>query len=875
MNLFRTDRQNRQGGGTAIYVKNNLRCSPMHDTTLTSYPESTWVKVKGPKRDLLIGVIYRPPNTPVTTDSIMVEVIEQLDRYQHMQILIMGDFNLPKNQEEHLAPHRIHSAFRSAGLEQMIQGPTRWANSTTFSALDYVLVNEDGLINNIRINSPLGSSDHCCISFTIKTAITEFHRTTRTIRDFTKVDVQLLQTTLIDSNLQTLEGLADINQRWISIKKATLKAIELSTPIIYPKYRVNYDWLKSSTRKLIRLKRSQWNRFCLTGTEIDWEAYAQTRNLTTTKIKQNRSAYQARLVESFTHNPKSVFRHIARYSTNGAGIPELLTDQGLTSTNLEAARALAYQFIEQSSSSGNVSPPQQPYQIEDNLEHVHITADTVNAKLRKLKIHTSPGPDGIPTSILKHCADILAEPLADLFNHSLASGTVPTEWKTAHITPKFKKGDRQLPQNYRPIALLSAISKVMESILDDRIRKHIHSLNLISPYQHGFMRGRSTTTNLLYSLEDWGKLDDEHRGIDVILLDLSKAFDTVPHNLLKAKLNSLGIGGPLLRWISDYLNNRLIRVKVNGELSDPSPVRAGVPQGSILGPLLFILYINDLPAQIDTKVALFADDLKIWGPSDDSDSLQRNLNAISNWVANNGMTLNPDKCRVIPIKTKIANNYLLNKISIPTSYEERDLGSVINSNLSSSANCEQMALKANRALNLLLRSLGRFQKGSFNKLYTSYVRAHLELNIQALPPNLLKDSRTLERVQRRATKRVKGLTTKSYSDRLKELNLFSLAFRRIRGDMILTHRILNDPSHPNRGLLKLQQPLVKTKQRSAAFSVRVPFIWNRLPKAVVEAPSTETFKKRFDAHTKATGRVFTASSFYDGKDQNGDPWSPP
>ena len=203
-----------------------------------------------------------------------------------------------------------------------------------------------------------------------------------------------------------------------------------------------------------------------------------------------------------------------------------------------------------------------------------------------------------------------------------------------------------------------------------------------------------------------------------------------------------------------------------------------------------------------------------------------------------------------------------------------------------------MAVQASRALNLLLRSLGKFQKTSFTRINTSYVRAHLELNIQACPPILSRDSLVLERVQRRATKRVKGLTGKSYPERLKTLDLFSLAFRRLRGDMILTHKILMDLDHPNRSILTLtdddclrghrltlQQPRVRTKLRSNAFSARVPFTddvpftWNRLPADVVEAASTEAFKRKFDEHACSKGGIVTKALFYNGKSSASDHWA--
>ena len=426
----------------------------------------------------------------------------------------------------------------------------------------------------------------------------------------------------------------------------------------------------------------------------------------------------------------------------------------------------------------------------------------------------------------------------------------------------------------------------MECVLDDLIRQYLFERQLMSLHQHGFVRGRSCLTNLLHCHEEWGHLVENHQGVDVIFLDLSKAFDLVPYHNLLQKLQSLGFGGLLLYWIRGYPTVRSFRVEVNSTLSDPMDVTSGVPQGSILGPLLFLLFMNDLPEGITSSSILYADDVKMWGPSDDRVTLQQSLLSLENWVSENGMVLNTSKCKVLPIHTPTLNHYYLGDELIPTSHQEKDLGSIIPSDLSSSANCREMAVRASRALNLLLRSLGKFQKTSFTRVYTSYVRAHLELNIQACPPILSRDSLVLERVQRRATKRVKELSGKSYLERLKTLNLFSLAFHRLRGDMILTHKIFTVLDYPNRSILTLrdddclrghcstlQQPRVRTKLRSNAFSARVPLTWNRLPADVVRAPSTEAFKRKFDEHVCSKGGMVTEAFSSNGKCSASDPWA--
>ena len=193
--------------------------------------------------------------------------------------------------------------------------------------------------------------------------------------------------------------------------------------------------------------------------------------------------------------------------------------------------------------------------------------------------------------------------------------------------------------------------EVMECVLDELIGQYLFERQLMLLHQHEFVRGRSCLTNLLHCHEEWGHLVENHQGVDVIFLDLSKAFDLVPYHNLLQKLQSLGFGGSLLYWIRDYLTGRSFRVKVNGTLSDPMYVTSGVPQGSILGPLLILLFMNDLPERITSSCILYADDVKIWGPSDDPVTLQQSLLSLQNWVSENGMVLNTSKCKVLPICT--------------------------------------------------------------------------------------------------------------------------------------------------------------------------------------------------------------------------------
>ena len=404
--------------------------------------------------------------------------------------------------------------------------------------------------------------------------------------------------------------------------------------------------------------------------------------------------------------------------------------------------------------------------------------------------------------------------------------------------------------------------------------EHVKRNELNCHQQHGFVKRRSTTTNLLEALNMWTEAMMHGIPVDVLFLDYSKAFDTVPHQRLLQQVKSFGIQGEALQWICSFLSNRRQRVRVNGQLSDFKPVLSGVPQGSILGPILFTLFVNDIPEEINNIISMYADDTKIYAAiqSDiNSSSLADDLKAMEEWARKMQMKFHLGKCKVMhlgrnnPCKqyemtSDDGKQHILEKID-----SEKDLGVLIDNQLKFSSHCQLKVNKANSILGCLKHTFKNMTQEIFLLLYKAMIRPHLEYASCVWSPHLKRDQDAIERVQRRATKLVPGIRNLSYTERLKFLQLPTLKHRRERADLIETFRIIKQQHEintdcrcqncPNKHMLQLSDSTNTrghsyklkvhhaTGARGHFFSTRVITDWNKLSESTVSSTTVEQFKQ--------------------------------
>ena len=396
--------------------------------------------------------------------------------------------------------------------------------------------------------------------------------------------------------------------------------------------------------------------------------------------------------------------------------------------------------------------------------------------------------------------------------------------------------------------------------------------NLLSQTQFGFIKGRSTVLQLLKVLDEWTESLQSGGQIDVIYTDFEKAFDKVPHKRLLSKLKSYKINGNIIKWIESFLLSRKQRVKINGVFSNWQNVLSGIPQGSVLGPLLFIIYINDLVEVCSqgSRLFLYADDAKIFKHiSNDFDKvdLQSDLDSVKQWSDTWLLKLNEKKCKVIsygkePLdKTEYFINSGIEQYQLEKLEFINDLGIIFDTDLKFNIHINEKVKKAYSILGVINRNFKYMSKQTFILIYKSMVRSHLEYGNCVWSPTRIMDIEKLERVQKRATKMIFFDKQIGYEERLKSLNLPTLKYRRARGDMIETYKIItekyesksanvvfimNKNTFTRGNRFKLFPSNNYNKIRDNFFTNRVINVWNSLPDNVVCAKTTNAFKNLLD-----------------------------
>ena len=599
--------------------------------------------------------------------------------------------------------------------------------------------------------------------------------------------------------------------------------------------------------------------------------YKRVEKEVSNKIRNAKRKLEKGLVSGPDKNNRKYTQYVKSKTKSRTPVGPLVTkEKKIVTENKEMAEILN-QFFSSVFTKEDLSyiPDAEMENVESTMRPVQVTRREVEKKIRNLRKDAAAGPDGISPRLLKDFETELSVPLEILFNKSLSEGEVPSDWRKANVAPIYKKGPKGDPGNYRPVSLTSVPCKILESLIKDKLMEHLIQNKLIKDTQHGFIPGKSCATNLTLFMDTVTKATDEGKAVDIIYLDFAKAFDKVPHQRLLTKLRAKGVDAQTVKWIESWLSNRTQNVNIQGEKSGSCDVDSGVPQRTVLGPILFTVYIDDLEVEVTRRllevlILKFADDTKgakVIENAADRDKLQEALDCLCNWAEKWGMEFNVAKCKVMHVgRNNPEYDYTMRGVKLGKTEEEKDIGVTITKNLKPSVQCEKAAGRAASVLNQIRRNFHYRDRHTFVRLYKQYVRPHLEFASPSWSPWLTGDIERLEKVQEKAVKMVAGLKSKIYSERCIELGLETLEERRKKQDLALVHKLVREgqeapmlvpiPEVENRVRTRraaaahgLAAQYARTDVRKFSFPVRVVESWNRLPDSVKTTTSKDAFKR--------------------------------
>ena len=865
--VYRKDRKDGYGG-VLLAVKSTLIS---HQLPVNNDSEAVIVSIKTtkPSEPLIAVSLYRTPscNAKERLDQ-MKSIVTTLDSIKTEGVIwIGGDLNLKDidwqimkvKQGKRQYSEEFYDIFldkvSDMGLSQMNLTPTRGNN-----ILDIFLTNRPCLVSRCTTIPPL--SDHDIVLTDSKIKAARIKPISRTISVWKKAEWTKMKekTTSFSSELQNKQHLT-VEKIWTEISTHLQNMMIQHVPTKKSSTKQHQPWINTNLKRIARRKYRAWRKKNQTKHPKDEARFHELKKETR---RTNRKCYRQYVRTLVEENSNNLYKLIKNKRTDSMGVSPLKRNGLSFSDSKTKANILNDQFCNAFTREDLSNIPVLENSPHPSMPDILVEENGVKKLLQNLNPRKASGPDKIPCRLLKELASELAPALTLLFNKSLSTGEVPKIWKHALVQPIFKKGDRGQAANYRPISLTCICCKLLEHIVRTGITKHLESNKIISDAQHGFRKARSCETQLILTIHDFASEIDLSGQTDAILLDFSKAFDRVPHQRLLRKLDFYGIRGKINKWIESFLLNRTQQVLVEGETSCTGPVLSGVPQGSVLGPTLFLVYINDLGDGIKSTVRLFADDTMLYSSvreEADQIALQEDLNKLETWEERWQMSFNVDKCHQLTVTNKTKKretSYTLHGQTLEKVTDAKYLGVEISEKLNWKTHINSITSKANKSSAFINRNLKGCSQSVQTHCFKAITRPVLEYASSVWDPPQIGLTNQIEMVQRRTARRIKRdfRPLSSASEMVKDLQLENLKTRRSIDKTSLLFKIVNglvDITAPP-GLMepvtrhtrghqrKFQVPSANTEVYRHSFFPATIRLWNQLPPETVEATSSEAFR---------------------------------
>ena len=803
----------KNGGGVAIAYRRDINLEAVKFIKCNVKAEILTLNFKlDTGKTFSISTFYRVNNLGVENLENFKNYMTELALANKMnKHIVIGDFNFPEIKWPdpvttcQLHKNFIHFLNGDLGHSQLISEPTHKSGNI----LDLLFTNIPDQIKNVHVmdKDEFCLSDHFGIQFCIDLAIKHKVMPKREVYNYNKADFQSLNNDISNVNWDSVFSCNDPCLAWDSFKTILKDFCSQRIPKKTVRSQFQPPWFDTECDRIRRKKEKLRLKAKDTGLDADYDRFREMR-----KTFKNTINMKMRL--NFVDDSdsslisKKFWNHV-KSKSKSTRIPDTVRYGDRFRNNPQDQTELFNEYFSHQFSG------QSKYDLDfdcsgNSFVDLYFEIDDIYQILRNLNPSKAAGPDGIHGKVLKYCARSLAYPLSILFNLSYVTGSIPPDWKIALVVPVFKKGDKKSVENYRPISLTSLVMKVFERCIKKALLESCH--DMLDTRQHGFLNDRSCETQMIPFIQDLTlSLNDKCRT-DIIYFDFAKAFDSVSHDLILEKLkNKFKINGLLLKFIKSYLEGRLQQVVVGGFTSSALPVLSGVPQGSILGPLLFVLFINDMFLCVSkvTNIALYADDTKIWRRIEsfkDHHCLQDDIKNLFDWSTRNKMVFHPSKCKALSISKKrnVFDNlpfnifiYELNGILIDYVETHKDLGVIVDSKLNWGPQYDNLLSNSISKLGILKRTChfttDTRQKRAF---YLAIVRSLFEHCSTIWSPQYKTNLLKFSAIQRRAVKWINGEQFASYSeDKYNELlrkhQILPIKMKFIYNDLVMFYKIVN------------------------------------------------------------------------------------
>ena len=843
---FRSDRvrprrhqRGRDSGGVAIYIRDDLASTAENILTYSnSVVEVLCVYIKA--ENIFVTVVYRQPDDTKgghrSTSREFQHALNEIKRSLNSlpsptpDIVMCGDFNLPHvkwpegtagkkaSKEEKLMSKALEELLTEHFLMQVVQTPTHRSGNT----LDLCFSNNAALVHSYNC-CPSIFSDHHILEFrTTFNQNTTQEKSFRQIRNPEELGARFDNLNFLSEEADW-EGLErELNQQaWDEILSSNDETEMLSNFVnvcvetsqtYMPKRKSNEKRNFSQVprkRRILMRRRGKINkqlashatdekRTRLTSELVDIEKKLQM------SYKSEKSEMEHKAVSAIKRNSKYFFSYARKFSKIFTGIGPLISAlDEIVSCPVQMAEMLANQYQKVFSTPKEVLPDAQEIfgnqELPRCLSDIEFHEEDIIKAIDEISPTASAGPDRFPAILLKQCKNALAKPLYIIWRKSLDSGSIPSILKSAHVIPVYKGGCRGAPKNYRPIALTSHLIKIFEKVLRAKLVEFMEKHCLFNPSQHGFRFGRSCLSQLLSHYDHILELLETGGNVDVIYIDFAKAFDKVDFGITLKKIHALGISGRVGKWIYSFLTNRTQTILVNSSRSQPCQVKSGVPQGSVLGPLLFLILIGDIDRNIAKSfLSSFADDTRIGchiTSLEDTQALQQDLQAVYTWTSENNMELHGDKFECLRYgpneEIRTSAQYTSNTGAIISEKEHvRDLGVAMDRKGDFTGHIANIVAEAKKQCSWIFRTFNTREITPMLTLWKSLVQSKLEYCSQLWCPLKTGDIQALEMTQRSFIRKLSGMNQLTYWQQLKLLKLYSLERRRECYRIIYVWRVL-------------------------------------------------------------------------------------